>query len=262
VINLHIRRLRCYRETITEDQIIDFHLVGMLMQGNTRAWVNGNLVSCATPRAYITAAGDHRRLESVGERTAWGFSFFSPDIRRNTAGSIQLRDEDRWIDIPEIVALDQPAVRMWAALFEDMHTLLQSPDLISHFKAKAMLLKLISLLLAERRPDSASPAAALKDLIDSDMAWDRNLQDLCAECGYSASRLRDLFRREFGIAPKTYLNRRRMDRAFDLITNSTATVTDIAQQLGFRHVSHFSANFKQAHGVSATEAIDHYRQHG
>ncbi len=47
------------------------------------------------------------------------------------------------------------------------------------------------------------------------------------------------FRNEFGITPLAYLTRLRVDRARQLLSNPTRSVTDVAASVGFGSVSHF-----------------------
>ncbi len=70
----------------------------------------------------------------------------------------------------------------------------------------------------------------------------------------------EVFRKEFrirmGISPGDYRIRRRLDRARELLISTRATITDIADDLGYPNASVFSLQFKRLVGWSP----EHYRR--
>ena len=76
------------------------------------------------------------------------------------------------------------------------------------------------------------------------------LDGLAAEVGLSASRLGFLFRHETGRSPGAYLHALRMDRARLLLESTDLPVRDVMQQVGLSDPSHFSRDFRNAHGLS------------
>ena len=72
------------------------------------------------------------------------------------------------------------------------------------------------------------------------------------EFGMAYSYFRREFKRHTGLAPYQYLQQLRLEKARRLITNSTATLQEIAEQLGFASGYHLSAAFKKLHGVAPT----------
>jgi len=70
----------------------------------------------------------------------------------------------------------------------------------------------------------------------------------------------EVFRKEFrtrmGISPGDYRIRRRLDRARELLVSTHATITDIADELGYPNASVFSLQFKRLVGRSP----EHYRR--
>ncbi|MDD4102673.1 MAG: AraC family transcriptional regulator, partial [Kiritimatiellae bacterium] len=70
--------------------------------------------------------------------------------------------------------------------------------------------------------------------------------------GLSAPRLRVIFREATGLSPKQFQLKARMDRAARLLAESPLAVGEIAEQVGYENIYHFSRQFKRAHGVSPT----------
>ena len=64
------------------------------------------------------------------------------------------------------------------------------------------------------------------------------------------------FKRSFGMPPRRYLNRQRIERAKTLLAQSAESITAIGLGLGFSQASSFSAAFRRVTGISPTE----YRQ--
>ncbi|MDR1010359.1 MAG: AraC family transcriptional regulator, partial [Opitutaceae bacterium] len=77
--------------------------------------------------------------------------------------------------------------------------------------------------------------------------------ELAREVGVSVSQLSRLFIRQFGISPHDYFDRRRHEHALDSLLGTPQAVKEIAFELGFSSLPHFSAWFRRRHGVSPRE---------
>lgn len=114
------------------------------------------------------------------------------------------------------------------------------------------------------RPDSEPPAwyAAQRDpvvgdalrLLHAEPAAPWTISSLAERTGVSRSTLAKRFADLVGEPPLTYLTRRRMTLAADLLTErETATVAEIARAVGYSDAFAFSAAFKRIRGVSPSE---------
>ena len=68
--------------------------------------------------------------------------------------------------------------------------------------------------------------------------------------GLSTSRLAHLFRAETGLTPMQFLDRHRLQRACQLLVSTPLPVQDIATQIGYGDIYHFSQRFKKLVGQS------------
>ena len=61
---------------------------------------------------------------------------------------------------------------------------------------------------------------------------------------------RHLFVRLIGFSPKQYVMRNRLARARELLENTTMSVSQIAEQVGFSDASNFIRSFKAHYGAT------------
>ncbi len=80
-----------------------------------------------------------------------------------------------------------------------------------------------------------------------------NIDILTKLCAMSASQLRRLFNQECHLPPVAYRNNLRIDRAKFMLYYGYATISEIAQELGFDNVYAFSNMFKKHTGISPSE---------
>lgn len=77
-----------------------------------------------------------------------------------------------------------------------------------------------------------------------DISW------LATEVGLSASQLERLFIKQFNLTPRQYFDRRKFERAIDLLHSSPLSVKQIAYELGYHSLPYFSRWFRQKAGSS------------
>ncbi len=59
-----------------------------------------------------------------------------------------------------------------------------------------------------------------------------------------------LFEKQMGTRPLSFINSKRVERAMNLIQTDSISFSEIADQTGFRNLSHFSATFKKITGLT------------
>jgi AraC-like DNA-binding protein len=88
---------------------------------------------------------------------------------------------------------------------------------------------------------------------------------LAPHCDYDGGRLADrlkvsrrhlqrIFAAQLGRSPQDWLKEQRLIRARRMLQNAR-TVKEVAHSLGFRHVSHFSRDFKQRFGIAPSALL-------
>jgi AraC-like DNA-binding protein len=76
------------------------------------------------------------------------------------------------------------------------------------------------------------------------------MAELARVTGYGRARLFHLFKQSTGMTPNDYLQRLRVNKARELLTCSTRTVTDIAHATGFSSSQYFSNVFRKYAGTT------------
>ncbi|MAC50984.1 MAG: AraC family transcriptional regulator [Gimesia sp.] len=90
------------------------------------------------------------------------------------------------------------------------------------------------------------------DFINDHFQREITVTELAALMGLSTSQFQRRFRKLFDTSPASYISHVRVQAACRLLTSTTDTISQIANQTGFYDHSHFSKVFKSQTGVSPT----------
>ena len=105
-------------------------------------------------------------------------------------------------------------------------------------------------------PSRAGPAVLVQRAIayiHQHHARELTRHEIAAYVGVSENYLTQIFNRETGSAPWEYLNAYRVRRARELLQTTGASITAIAQEVGFEDPAYFSRVFRRIEGVSPRE---------
>lgn len=80
-----------------------------------------------------------------------------------------------------------------------------------------------------------------------------NISDIAKKLNFSVEYFIRNFKKHTGITPKQYINNLRIERSVIYLTNSSMSITEIAELLNFSDSNHFSKMFKQKYNMSPTE---------
>ena len=81
----------------------------------------------------------------------------------------------------------------------------------------------------------------------------KTAEAIATDLGVSYSWFRKAFKENIGISPAQYQLQLKLSKAKELLTNTDDSISEIAYQLEFDSVSHFSLFFKTKEGVTASE---------
>ncbi len=106
----------------------------------------------------------------------------------------------------------------------------------------------LSPLLPAQAPRGLS--ARITALLESGAVTAVDGSSLAKALGYSRAHLAKRFKRETGVSLHTFVTELRVRRAKELFQHTSLNVSEVADQLGFKTVHHFSRVFKQVTGKS------------
>ena len=89
-----------------------------------------------------------------------------------------------------------------------------------------------------------------RDLADRHYADELDLDALAVAAGISKYHFLRLFAATYGVTPREYLSRRRVERAQDLLRATNLTVTEVCHSVGFTSLGSFSSRFRALVGES------------
>lgn len=89
--------------------------------------------------------------------------------------------------------------------------------------------------------------------IDHHLADKLMQADIAERCGTNSYQLSRLFKRVYGITFQEYIVRRRIEKAIELLHNSSASVIDVCWAVGFHDASHFTKMFQRHTGMTPSQ---------
>lgn len=138
--------------------------------------------------------------------------------------------------------------------------LLSRPQADSYFER--LLIEGLLLTRSEGPAESNSLTRTVREAvvyIDSHLADAISVDDIATATHVSVRALQDLFRRELGLSPMSYLRDRRLDAIHDelQVSGPTTTVGAVARHFGVNHLGRFAAAYRQRFGQTPSETARH-----
>jgi AraC-like DNA-binding protein len=128
-----------------------------------------------------------------------------------------------------------------------------NPSVDSQFEANFQLQRLLLDLYVENRSTHNGQTDLIENLL-KELKKNLNhwwtISEMSEYCQVGDDLLRKLFMQRTGMLPKQYLDRLRMRMAATMLTEKKQQISEIAKQLGYRDMFHFSRRFKAITGIS------------
>ena len=131
------------------------------------------------------------------------------------------------------------------------------------FTVRSNLSHIIALILSQNDPASLPLSEKqLRDnhrmklmlqYIEAHLADAIEITDIAETAGISVSECLRCFKHSIGTTPIQYVKQLRIQRAAELLTYTTLSITEVAIECGFQEMSYFSKTFRQTHGCTPTE---------
>lgn len=99
------------------------------------------------------------------------------------------------------------------------------------------------------------PVRPLRSFVEAHFDKPLTIADYAYLTGKSESTFRRSFKAEFGTSPRKWLTQRRMEKASQLLREQAYSVTDAALAVGYEHISHFIAAFREVYGLTPKQWV-------
>jgi len=142
-----------------------------------------------------------------------------------------------------------------------------------HLFYMAKILELVSALLPPDRPEPDAPPSRDISLTDRNIVEQTmarlegrmenppSVKELAVQAGVSTSKFKELFPKTCGMTPYEYLRKIRMERALSLLRQDRMNVTEVAYEVGYESISHFSKVFFKFYGIKPSHVRHNGFQH-
>lgn len=132
-------------------------------------------------------------------------------------------------------------------------------------EASAILYEIFACMYEENKPLKTHVAMiepAIEYIEKNMFRKDFLLSEAAGKSMVSEVYFRKLFKAEFGISPKKYIIKSRINRAASLISSGYFALAEIADMCGYDDYKHFSSEFKKQTGVSPSGYAYNYNKNG
>lgn len=173
-------------------------------------------------------------------------------------GFLQMEEQAGKYLHQSIFSLTSPVITPVVSLkrpMREVFSLLTDSSALSHIRACALLQDVFSqMCLGTPAKSAASQEILQAAAYVADHIWDAiALEDLAQVIGMSLPGLKQRFQRELGISPREYINYMKIEKAKELLINSSQTMTEIAFALSFSSSNYFSLVFHRLTGKTPTD---------
>lgn len=79
------------------------------------------------------------------------------------------------------------------------------------------------------------------------------IEELCRIAAMSQTKLRELFRKTYGITLGSYIQQGKLEQSLVLLADTSLSITEIAKSLGYNNPSKFAAAFKKTYKTLPSE---------
>ena len=223
-------------------------------------YVNGDISfhmhDCYELVYYVGGSGTTQIAESLYAYQPHYYAIIAPNTRHNETHAL----------MSEVICVGfvpQNAIMIESGLYCDANNCILHlvRDLEREARCQQTLyqdmiaLKIGELLIEFARAQTSSQPAEknliyVTQFIAENYHQNITVNQLAGLCGYSYHYFRHLFKRQFGLSPINYIINVRIGKATQLLTQTSLSVTEIANICGFSEASQFSALFKRFHGIS------------
>ncbi|WP_019911075.1 AraC family transcriptional regulator [Paenibacillus sp. HW567] len=146
-------------------------------------------------------------------------------------------------------------------MFSSIVLHVKSGEIYAQLLAKSKLMELFSYYLSKLDPteitlknlSSVEKLTKILNHIETNIEQNITIHELAEIAHMHPNYFIRLFKKQLGVPPIQYITRKKIDKAKELLTSTTSTISEIAVQLGFSDMFYFSKQFKKNAGLAPTD---------
>lgn len=212
------------------------------LEGDMSISLNGVIRVVRPGELLILPAGDENDLQAGPSGFCRKLSFgFTGPMTVYLLPMMHL-ETDRVLRIRNIDAIHK--------LLDEARRMIRSKRSEDIPKLCGMALELLTLISIEASPEEDPLINEAVHLFEFNVSRSITLSECAAELGVSQEKLIAAFKKRFGISPKQYLIRLRMEKAEIMLHSSRDSIKTIASRTGYSSIFRFTREFTKKHGVS------------
>ncbi len=163
------------------------------------------------------------------------------------------------IAIPQQVFLDTREVPEFRQTFSTICDLFLSA-IPSNLLSADLLLSSVLLRFLRMPQVIDDPVERLRKAIDEDVHWQRSIEAICTDIGYSCDYLRRVFQKRYGVTPGAYRMQKRLRRIQYLLAYGGMSLKEIAYEVGMGNVTHLNALIRAQLNCTPSELARQFRR--
>ncbi|MFX3633873.1 MAG: helix-turn-helix domain-containing protein [Candidatus Pristimantibacillus sp.] len=171
----------------------------------------------------------------------------------------------QWIGVP--LCIDLADTNKMIQLFQDMTAWHHQDSIIARLREKMLLLEIITCFLElvpirvlQHRTEEMNRLSVIQHYVENSLHTSIKLEQMAEAVHLHPNYFISYFKKHFGVSPLKYVNRKRTDRAKLLLSTTSLSVKEIADQTGFKETNHFTKFFRKETSLSPTDYRVAYSQ--
>lgn len=93
----------------------------------------------------------------------------------------------------------------------------------------------------------------IASLIENNISQIPTVENLAREAGLNINKLQEGFKKLYGATVNNYVQKKRLDVAYSLLTKTELSISEIVNAIGLSSKSYFSKIFKEKHGIAPSD---------
>ncbi|WP_028611722.1 AraC family transcriptional regulator [Paenibacillus harenae] len=172
-----------------------------------------------------------------------------------TAGPFDLF---RWIGVP--LCIEAADKTRMLSMFQELIEWHRQSSIVARLREKSLLLEIVCHFLSsvpirvlQHRTEEMNRLNVIQQYIDSRLHTSISIDQMADAVHLHPNYFIAYFKKHFGMPPLKYVNRKRADRARQLLTTTGLSIKEIADRTGFKDTNHFTKFFRKETNFSPTE---------